>query len=224
MAKRQDKKWQPSGLERLQQSERDKKMGIFRRKKQVPPKKKEVRVEEFKFDKVFEFPDITPKPGQIIQWGRRTGNNDFYRLSKELQKELQERGLPMPDYSPTPEGEKWEPRDNPFGRGRNTRLDDSKYRFAMEVLGKKHRCQIEVEQGFGDYVVFRTRGRRMDTMFRLSHTQIASVHGIEQLMGIIERGLDLEERTPGKKLEEHITDKPKTPTDAWAEKWAKENA
>lgn len=59
---RKDTPWQPTGLERRQQSKQDKQMGIFRKKKQVPPKK-EVRVEEFKFDKGFGMPDFDIKPG-----------------------------------------------------------------------------------------------------------------------------------------------------------------
>lgn len=208
---KQDTPWQSKGLtplERKLQSERDKKMGIFRKKKPEP--KKKVRVEEFKFDKGFGMPDFDIKPGQIIQWGRRTGENPFY----EFHKLLQERGLPMPDFD-----------ESPWQRGRNTRLEDSQYQFAIEMLGKKHRVQIEVEQGFGDYVIFCARGRRMDTIFKLSRTQIATVKDTEQLIGIIERGLNLNsDELPGDKITKKIIGEPKTPTDEWAEKWAKENS
>lgn len=115
--------------------------------------------------------------------------------------------------------------DSPWQRGRNTRLEDSQYRFAMDMLGKKHRVQIEVEQGFGDYVIFRTRGLPTNTMFELSRTQVASVKGVEQLIDIIERGLNLNsDELPGDKVAKKILGKPKTPTDEWAEKWAKENS
>ena|SRR5690349_9454026 len=95
-------------------------------------------------------------------------------------------------------------------------------RFAAEVLAKKYRCSIEVnETPAGDYVEFRTRGMRMDRMLRVDRTALATMLPSE-FVAYVERGLQLGGKVlPREGYEKKST--PSSPIDSWADKWMKEN-
>ena len=189
-------------------------MGIFSKTKKVPDKKlrinksaqKEItRIAEFTFDKGFEM-----KPGQVVQWSRRSGSSYYFDEYGEW--DVEKMKLLM--------GEKGMPRiSNPFEGGYNRRLDDARANFALQVLQKKHRVMIEMEQGLGDYITFRTRGIADARTFRISMTEVVGTPDLSMFVDKIERGLGLSDKTVRLTSE----DKNKSATESWAEKWAKEN-
>jgi hypothetical protein len=103
--------------------------------------------------------------------------------------------------------------------GHNGQLNDAKIRFGIEILSKQYRTEIRMENTpGGDYLTFRTR----DRIYRVSRTFIASTT-TDLLLENIESGLGLK-KMPGQLVGERITGKPKSATDDWAEKWARENS
>lgn len=203
MAKRQDKKWQPTSLERVQQAERDKKMGIFRKKKQVPKlqiakgaQKAITEIAEFEFDKGFQMPDFAPQPGQIVQMRTPRGYGKSY-WEQEVFK-YGRRGEEMPY--------------NQFSR-----VDNAKVNFIVNIIDQKYRVMIEVFSGNGDYVEFRTRGVEPERRVKIARTMI-SIAEPDGIIRMVEEGLGLVKV----KEEPNLIEKTKTEGEQWAEKWAKE--
>lgn len=109
--------------------------------------------------------------------------------------------------------------DIPPQRIINHRMDDAKIRFGIETLSKQYRTEIRIENTpGGDYLTFRAR----DRAYRVSRTFIASTT-TDILLNNIEDGLMLG-KAPGQIVHEKIAGKPKSATDDWAEKWARENS
>ena len=196
----------PTALERQQQSERDKKMGIFRKtrsktkgataqKKQPEIKKKPTRVAEFEFKHGFEV-----KPGEVIQYsGRQYGKSISVR--EEMIRLIQS----------TP------PKPNPSADWRKT-AGMGKLKFVVEMIYKKHGVRIEFQSGRGgDYVEFFSRGKQKQ--YRMSMTEV-HVADPGKIIDRLETALDLSNsrvQTGNVKIPEQ------NPTESWAENWAREN-
>lgn len=201
---RKDQKRQPQSLTPLERkliSERDKKMGIFRKTKKIEKKpEKKTRVAEFEF-----------KPGQIIQMPRQAGKS---QLQYGIFKELHERGLPMPEFRAeyTPRGY------NPFGDWHKP-VDDAKLDFICELIHKKHGVRVEIDQRTnGDYVMVFMRGR--PESLKIARTALHTIDP-SKIIGMIEKHFHLsgsQVQTQEVKSVNKVS-----PTETWAEKWAREN-
>lgn len=82
MARKQNPQRQPSSLEKRLQSQKDKKMGIFRKTKKEP--KEKTPVVEFDFTPAWNYGDY--KPGEVIPWGRRIEKDLYEEWNKAMEK------------------------------------------------------------------------------------------------------------------------------------------
>lgn len=182
----------------------------FKPKDKPKKKEKKTRVEEFEF-----------KPGGYYNIDEMKKMFGELKLPREfggtwdMPKRVIEQ-LPNPKHNPLREIEEgW----TKAMRERNIQLEETRLRFGIETLSKQYRTEIRMENTpGGDYLTFSTR----DRVYRVSRTFIASA-STDILLKNIEEGLGLK-KMPGQLVGERITGKPKSATDDWAEKWARENS
>ncbi len=178
-------------------------MNIFRKKKEKPKKRPTTRVAEFEFKpggvyKLGYDNEYIPVPGDLMGWGRRAGW-DVERL-KQLLKE--ERDMPR-------EGDDWD-----FDRfGHIIPQSEQAANFIARKLSSKHRTHVGIVTDMGDFIVFRTS----KTAYKMSNTALSSQVPIDVLIDEVEKGLF----GAVKPMQTEWAEKTNTPTNEWAEQWAK---